>query len=53
MDPEVRKQKFSELTTLYNEVIKAHVSGNKVMRDEKWEERKIKVAEFKALKNQK
>lgn len=53
MDPTVRKEKFAELTRLYKEVIKAHSAGNKEERDAKWEERKVKVAEFKALKAQK
>jgi len=53
MDPVVRKEKFSELTQLYTEIIKAHRAGDKVTRDAKVAERKEKVNAFKALKNQK
>jgi len=53
MDPVVRKEKFAELTRLYKEIVKAHVAGDKVTRDAKVAERKAKVVEFKALKNQK
>ncbi len=53
MDPSVRKEKFAELSRLYNEVVKAHREGDKATRDAKWQERKTKVAEFKALKTQK
>ena len=50
MDPATRKEKFAELTKLYDEVITAHRSGDKATRDAKLAERKTKVAEFKALK---
>ncbi len=50
MDPVVRKEKFTELTTLYSEIIKAHRAGDKATRDIKLAERKVKVAEFKSLK---
>ena len=50
MDSATRKEKFSELTTLYNDIIKAHRAKDVATRDAKVAERKTKVAEFKALK---
>ncbi len=50
MDPVVRKEKFTELTNLYTDMIKAHRAGNKTTRDAKLAERKVKLAEFKHLK---
>jgi hypothetical protein len=50
MDPAVRKEKFAELTKLYDEIVKAHRARDKATRDAKVAERKVKVAEFQALK---
>lgn len=50
MDPAVRKEKFAELTQMYKDVVKSAKSGDKAAARAKWAERKVKVAEFKALK---
>ncbi len=53
MDPVVRKEKFTELTKLYKEIIQAHRAKDKETVKAKVAERKAKVAEFKKLKAQK
>jgi hypothetical protein len=50
MDSATIKEKFAELTQLYNEVVKASRSGDKATAQSKWAERNAKVAEFKAMK---
>ena len=53
MDPiAVKKEKFSELTKLYNEIVKAHRANDKATVAAKVAERKQKVTEFKAGKAQ-